>query len=389
MNERSNLGRFIRECRVSLGYTSRKIEEITQSRQGLAKISHSNLIAIEKGKHIPTYDKIVTLSEVFSVPTYLFEDQLKLDMAGPQAIPEGTTYESAEALGKEYLAMGDLEQALECFTQSYLLAEQAEIPPPEKNKKVIDARINVANCERRLGLSRVARDELEQIFTLPDIDEVTECKVSWLLSTVYRQLRNFRIAERHVGHAMDIVSRLDDPDLAAKICNSAATIAADRGQNDRAEMLFRQALSLFKKLGNEVEVGRIQRNLGSYYTVKGDYIEAIRLLEAGIEIARKHNNWQSLSSGLCSLAAAHYHLKKYATARKHGKEAREIAQEWGYQDCMFVSLYYLWLVARTENQAKLAGLYFDRLKLLVKKIDFDLPEITQFREYVDGDKEKK
>ncbi|MFC2174141.1 hypothetical protein ACFLU6_16220 [Acidobacteriota bacterium] len=86
------------------------------------------------------------------------------------------------------------------------------------------------------------------------------------------------------------------------------------------------------------------------------------------------------------MAAAHYHLKKFTTGRKHAKEAKEIAQESGYTDCLFVSLYYLWLMAKSEKQKKLADLYFDRLNVLLKKVDFDLPEIEQFRQVVDGDK---
>src|SRR5207248_793361 len=55
----NSLGRFIRECRESLGFTSRKVEEMTRTRPGLVAISHSNLLAIEKGSHVPTFDKIV------------------------------------------------------------------------------------------------------------------------------------------------------------------------------------------------------------------------------------------------------------------------------------------------------------------------------------------
>ena len=60
MQGETSLGRFIKECRTNLGYTTRRVEEITRSRPGMVAISHSNLVAIEKGRHIPSYDKMVT-----------------------------------------------------------------------------------------------------------------------------------------------------------------------------------------------------------------------------------------------------------------------------------------------------------------------------------------
>src|SRR5204863_7922285 len=119
-----------KDCRSSLGLTSRKVEEITRSRPGLSPISHSNLLAIEKGSHVPTYDKVLTLALVYNVPTQHFEDQLKQDMLGVAEPPPGVASDDLMLAAGSALEEGQYERALELFTQAHHAAAAEEHTAP-------------------------------------------------------------------------------------------------------------------------------------------------------------------------------------------------------------------------------------------------------------------
>ena len=379
MAKTNYLGQFIRECRTNLGMTSRKIEELS-SKGRYTKISHSNLIAIERGDHVPTFDKILTLSLLMNVPTHHFEERLKLDMLGAPEAPEGADYESLSEEGREYLSLGDYEKAMNCFAQSYMFLEKERgCSENEKMLKQFEARLNVANCRVRVGIPVVAKEELEELLSEELLPDALVVKVSYVLSEIYRELKNYRVALRHAKDALDLSKDLKDEELTAKILNTLATIYYQKSDYEKANALYRQAMKTFQNAGNERVVALIKGNLAVCYTAQGNFTEAIRLSEEGLKVARGSRDARAVASALASLQKVYFLKKNFALSKKYGQEAKDMAQEKDFKDYLFISLFYLWRVAQEEKKTKLTTVFYERLITLSRKVEVSFPEIEEFK----------
>ena len=73
----TRLGIYLRKLREGYGYTLRKVEEHAVS-MGEA-IDNSQLSRFEKGKAVPSFDKLRALARVFNVPVQSFSDVLDLE----------------------------------------------------------------------------------------------------------------------------------------------------------------------------------------------------------------------------------------------------------------------------------------------------------------------
>ena len=73
----TRLGEYLRRLREGYGYTLRKVEERATA-MGEA-IDNSQLSRFEKGKALPSFDKLRALARVFNVPVQNFSDVLDLE----------------------------------------------------------------------------------------------------------------------------------------------------------------------------------------------------------------------------------------------------------------------------------------------------------------------
>ena len=68
MNKENNIGKMIRELRISSGYTQEQLAE-------KIGIDNKHLSKIEKGVHIPSYKTMQKLSSVFGLKLNFFENE--------------------------------------------------------------------------------------------------------------------------------------------------------------------------------------------------------------------------------------------------------------------------------------------------------------------------
>ena len=77
----TRLGGYLRRLREGYGYTLRKVE---QQAMALGEaIDNSQLSRFEKGKAVPSFDKLRALARVFNVPVQNFSDVLDLEEYQP------------------------------------------------------------------------------------------------------------------------------------------------------------------------------------------------------------------------------------------------------------------------------------------------------------------
>ena len=101
----TRLGIYLRKLRQGYGYTLRKVEEHAVS-LGEA-IDNSQLSRFEKGKAIPSFEKLRALARVFNVPVQNFSDVLDLEEY-QQLKPETDNYAALLKVGSELLTKGEV-----------------------------------------------------------------------------------------------------------------------------------------------------------------------------------------------------------------------------------------------------------------------------------------
>jgi tetratricopeptide (TPR) repeat protein len=358
------------------------VAEITRTRPGLTPISHSNLIAIEQGRHVPPYDKILTLSLVFNIPTQLFEDQLRRDMQDGHAAAVGESaeelYQTADALRSE----GHYEQALATYTK---LLSQLDGPDPGMDREHVvemtaQARLQAANCRSRLGLPRVAKEELEELLKLEPLATGTEVRAFFLLAETYRELGNSRLAMTHAQTAHALAGTLGEPVMEAKILNTLGNIYDDGGKHQDALEAYQRATELLEAVNDKAGLGIVLLNVGSTWDRLGKLAKAQEATARGVAMARETGDRHGLAVGLVNLSRIHTLRKQLGRAKQTGKEAKEIAQEESYPDLLFHALYYLWRVSQLEGRAALGRVYEDRLRAVRRKIQTRTEEVLAFDE---------
>ncbi len=76
MNKENNIGKMIRELRISSGYTQEQLAE-------KIGIDNKHLSKIEKGIHIPSYKTMQKLSNVFGLKLNFFEGETDATSQNP------------------------------------------------------------------------------------------------------------------------------------------------------------------------------------------------------------------------------------------------------------------------------------------------------------------
>ena len=76
MNKENNIGKMIRELRISSGYTQEQLAE-------KIGIDNKHLSKIEKGVHIPSYKTMQKLSSVFGLKLNFFENETETTFQNP------------------------------------------------------------------------------------------------------------------------------------------------------------------------------------------------------------------------------------------------------------------------------------------------------------------
>ena len=116
----TRLGDYLRSLREGYGYTLRKVEERAMS-LGEA-IDNSQLSRFEKGKAVPSFEKLRALARVFNVPVQNFSDVLDLEEF-QHLKPETSDYEALMRAGADWMARGEHGRAFVTYERALEVAQ--------------------------------------------------------------------------------------------------------------------------------------------------------------------------------------------------------------------------------------------------------------------------
>ena len=138
------LGGYLRRLRQGYGYTLRKVEEQAVA-QGEA-IDNSQLSRFEKGKAVPSFEKLRALARVFNVPVQSFADVLDLEEF-QHLKPNGEDYSQLIRDGFDLMAKGEPGPAFVTYERALELAQKLE-DPLRRAELMAQARYRMASVSK-------------------------------------------------------------------------------------------------------------------------------------------------------------------------------------------------------------------------------------------------
>jgi len=227
----TRLGSYLRRLREGYGYTLRKVEEHALA-MGEA-IDNSQLSRFEKGKSIPSFDKLRALARVFNVPIQNFSDVLDLEEY-QHLKPASEDYSEMLREGAGWMARGEHGRAFVTYERALELAESDE-DQRRACEMAADARWRMATALKGLGKLYMTERELRQILKQgANLPPRTRLRTMLQLSYLYRELGDYYLASVLARECLELARLEDDALSQAGVLNTLGNIGHDEGQPERA-----------------------------------------------------------------------------------------------------------------------------------------------------------
>jgi tetratricopeptide (TPR) repeat protein len=135
----------------------------------------------------------------------------------------------------------------------------------------------------------------------------------------------------------------------AAFAHQAGVIARDRGDYDRAERLFRQALGVFEEIGDRQGGAATRGSLGTLVRLRGDFDAAEHLYRQALSVFEETGHNVNVAAMLGSLGHIARHRGDYASAESFQRQALDLYQEIGDRTGVATSLYDLAVIAASQD----------------------------------------
>ena len=376
------LGGYLRRLRQGYGYTLRKVEEQAVA-QGEA-IDNSQLSRFEKGKAVPSFEKLRALARVFNVPVQSFADVLDLEEF-QHLKPNGEDYSQLIRDGFDLMAKGEPGPAFVTYERALELAQKLE-DPLRRAELMAQARYRMASALKSLG--KLYMTELELRAILKDRDRLSRgarLRALLQLSYLYRELGDLYLASVLARESLELARREEDFGRQAGVLNTLGNIQHDEGKIQEAGASYSEALTLLDKvLGHEEMKATVRTNLGGCLVELGRFDEGVELLRSAYDRARRETFRRTASLALTRLAEAWMSRKDFGQARRELTESDALASrvEGSFHDIMFLNAYHRWRIEREEANPTGEKIAFGRLRHLRSLLQRKFPEVDAFDRHV-------
>jgi predicted ATPase/class 3 adenylate cyclase len=137
-------------------------------------------------------------------------------------------------------------------------------------------------------------------------------------------------AERHYREALAIFRELGDRPGTAQVTHDLAFVPLYRGTGlEESGRLFQEAIELYAEIGDDERAGRAKADLALLLMMQNDHAGALPLLEEAVSRTRERGDLVHLADDLLRLGNAHRMLGEFDEARDEHLEALEIMERMG------------------------------------------------------------
>ncbi len=379
----SRLGAYLRKLREGYGYTLRKVEE--QATACGEAIDNSQLSRFEKGKAVPSFEKLCALAQVFNVPVQNFADVL--DLEEYRRLEPGTEhYADLLQQGSEWIARGEPGRAYACFERAVSVAETVE-DSEKRAEMVVEARWRLACSLKSLGKLFMAEQELRGILRQRHL-LVPRSRLRALLQLGYlhREMGDLYLASVLSRECLDLAEQLDDQPTRAGVLNTLANILYDEGSVESAAQRYREALAVIERLEGHGEMqATVMTNLGGCLVSLGHFEEGVALLRSACARARQWGYRRVAALALTRLAEAWIQRDDRRQACQFLAESDALASrpEGTFHDILFLNAFHKWRMVRGQGNRSGEKIAFGRLRHLRSLLQRRFPEVDEFDRHVE------
>ncbi len=380
----ARLGDYLRRLREGYGYTLRKVEE--RSAALGEPIDNSQLSRFEKGKAVPSFDKLRALARVFNVSIQHFSDALDLeDLVAFK--PRGGDYDALMRDGDRLFEVGEYGRAFATYERAVEIARRAsaaDVP----HEGVAEARRRMAAALKRLGKLEMAEQELREILKRRrGLGPRTRLRTLLQLGFLYRERGDLYIASVLAREALALAVAEGDRASQAAVRNALGNILHDEGEPDAARREYEAALEILDGLEASEEMAcRLRINLGGCLVAAGRLDEGEARLSEALERARAGGFRRDAALALTRLAEASLARGDRERGKTLLAESDALASRapGAYHDILFLNAFRRWELAREDGNGTREKIAFGRLRHLRSMLERRFPEVDAFDRHVEA-----
>jgi tetratricopeptide (TPR) repeat protein len=349
-------------------------------------IDNSQLSRFEKGKAVPSFEKLRALARVFNVPVQNFSDVLDLEEF--QAVkPQSDNYAELLKQGSDLLVRGEAGPAYVTFERALEVA-QAIGEAAQGSEMCTEARWRMACALKALGKLYMTEHELREVLKRRhDLAPKTKMRSLLQLGYLYRELGDLYLGSVLMHECLELARQQDDPLTEAGVLNSLGNIQHDESRIDEATRSYRDALGILERNpGNEEMLAMVMTNLGGCLVAGGRLDEGVSLLQAA-EARAKHGGFRRVAALALNRQGEAWKLQgDHRQAREKLEESDALATraEGCYHDILFINAFYRWQMVRDEKNGTGEKIAFGRLRHIRSLLQRRFPEVDEFDRYVEG-----
>lgn len=376
------LGQHLRRLREGYGYTLRKVEEKAQS-IGEA-IDNSQLSRFEKGKALPSFDKLRALARIFNVPVQHFSDVIDLEEF-EHLRPETDDYDALLAIGADRFGRGEPGQAFVAFEKAVEIAAAEPASRDGRTDRIAEARWRLGAALKALGKLSMSEMEFREILKLPQgRDRRIQLRAIFQLGSVYRERGEAYMARLLIREALDLALEDGDTGAQAAALNALGNVSEEE-EPGKAIDLYRHALELLRASAGAPElVLMVTTNLGGCLVKEHRFAEGMALLHEAHESARASGSRRVAALSATRMAEGHFQRGDARRAERALLESDALAAGHGdpYNDILFLNSFHRWQAARLEGNPTREKIAFGRLRHLRSLIERKFVEVDTFDQWI-------
>ena len=345
---RASLGDRIRQLRINRG--------MTQTELAGERFSKEYLSQIERGKTRPTDETVSWLAARLGVDSGFLEsgvstsdqDRAESIISRAEAAIESQQYtEAVEMLEAVVTSLGaasapalelrallaegwarmyvsELRKAVAVLTRARILAEDpvfTDVDRAEVLFRLGACRWNLSSIATASALFTEALDLAERS-GLP-CDRLRSNILGWR-SRCHQRQRDWEAAREDVERALELAEAMNDERTVAHHYFQASLIAERKGQWVLARSYAEKAKTIYERVADRVNEGKLLNNLGGLNFLLGKPDEAIAYLKDAFRVALEVGSNVDAAYAVSSLAQVHLRTNEVKLAEEHSRHAIEL-----------------------------------------------------------------
>ena len=375
-------GAYLRRVREGRRLSLDAVEELSVGFP--EKVTKSHLSRIENGLALPTFPRLMAMSQIYGVPIASLAERYEIDLRR-QLKPtnlDGMTEEDALRKAESLVYAGEFNEALLLI---WALLDATHLRPssdksPVDIEREVDLRLKIAVCLIKLGRCEYAKSICEDVLGRTGFGEALRAKALFLFAHCCHLLRRHTFALMALEECDRATSKGGVPArLQADILALRGIILKTTGDATAALETYERAAAAYRALGNNHEEINTRISQAAALMAAGQVAEARAVLTSVLAALESKEHHRLRALALTNLAQVAFSEGNSEEAERLAIQANLIARPREYTAITFLNTYCLWKISIARGDASSERMNFKTLRSLAGRIEEQLPELDEFQ----------